>query len=1266
MSEYQRRIMGLSVSKIDKLYDAEIEYIQTTGAGQCIDLDISPNVLTDAVEMYFQQDVNVTQGRFFSSNEGGGSIEIYINGSKNFAVGLYSGTSWTWQQAYAVNAGTVKRKWKVDYLNKVVTVDDVNVYTITKTLTNRSTTNVRLFANSNSSWSPSTTNSLKAKIFHVKYWRDGELIRDMIPVRVGQVGYMYDKINNVLYGNDGLGEFGLGRDVYHDIRDYTRPDYVMSERSLLDTRFVGNGNTRVVLDEWHRLVPYNGDYYSILGARTGNKKTDFTFMQVNYAAATNYMLPADTYNTSQVYPGRTDLNLSRIIVDKNKGNTSIQSVYNTYINYSTTRTTASFSTKYPIYLGYFNENRTNYNTTTVGFAGSIYNFKVYDNDVQIREYIPAIHPDGTTGFFDYINETFHESNNTRAFRPGYNHESTNGNKFIFYNTGIDSSLNYVCNDSDLLSSLFPIKTRRIKIKKDPNYTTTVIEYGCRSIIKKGGQTIISSDSTGDTIEVSPDCNHIALLIEGAPFNYDPDVDVIDVGLPNYLCFTALENGTFTLTIGSTITVAQLQYIEYSIDNGQTWIKTDNKASTTITIKTPTITTGNKVLWRGIGQRTANNISNTTTQVSKFSSTGRFDVSGNIMSLFYGEDFYKRDETPTSDTPTFRALFYQAINLVHAHELCLPIFYLRNYSYESMFSGCTSLISTPKLHSVKLGIYCYQNMFRYCASLTQLPYLPAKYLAQHCYDQMFRNCTSIITIGNIMPSIANLVSTYAFSYMFADCTSLQDASGITINLLNQGYTCNGMFYGCTSLTIPPTITATSVTTNACQYMFANCTSLVTAPAISATSLGTYCYQHMYENCTSLENAPALPATALQNYCYCRMFNGCTSLVVSPELPSTSIPTYAYEMMFGNCSSLTTIPELKWFSVESYGCSGMFANCTQLTTTPELSALILGTYAYNAMFRNTGIIKAPVLSCSILPEGCYQHMFSGCKNLNFIQATAVDIDATNSLNGWTGNYIDSNYDDTQSGVSSTGIFIQRAGVTWPTGVSGIPTGWTAIYLNPEDGKYYTDSACTTEWNNSPTLPYTSKIEYLQNNGNKARIVTGLSNANMTKFEIGFYYENRINYAKFVSNYQSNNYNAILLDCSSVDDTIRVQFDTKHSGGVLSFTAEKQKKHILSIEKAVEVTLNGETTEITNTTNGTANGNLVMLFATNRTDTGVYASQRRIYYFKAWHNGTLVRNLVPVRIGETDGAMYDLASGTILENYAIPPATTPEPFTLGPDIT
>ena len=51
-------------------------------------------------------------------------------------------------------------------------------------------------------------------IYGFKLWGSDELLMDMIPVRVGTTGYMYDKVSGELFGNAaGSGSFTLGDDV---------------------------------------------------------------------------------------------------------------------------------------------------------------------------------------------------------------------------------------------------------------------------------------------------------------------------------------------------------------------------------------------------------------------------------------------------------------------------------------------------------------------------------------------------------------------------------------------------------------------------------------------------------------------------------------------------------------------------------------------------------------------------------------------------------------------------------------------------------------------------------------------------------------------------------------------------------------------------------------------------------------------------------------------------------------------------------------------
>ena len=58
-----------------------------------------------------------------------------------------------------------------------------------------------------------TDSNPKSAISYCKMWdREDNLMADFIPVRVGDVGYMFDRISGQLFGNAGTGAFVIGPD----------------------------------------------------------------------------------------------------------------------------------------------------------------------------------------------------------------------------------------------------------------------------------------------------------------------------------------------------------------------------------------------------------------------------------------------------------------------------------------------------------------------------------------------------------------------------------------------------------------------------------------------------------------------------------------------------------------------------------------------------------------------------------------------------------------------------------------------------------------------------------------------------------------------------------------------------------------------------------------------------------------------------------------------------------------------------------------------
>ena len=177
---------------------------------------------------------------------------------------------------------------------------------------------------------------------------------------------------------------------------------------------------------------------------------------------------------------------------------------------------------------------------------------------------------------------------------------------------------------------------------------------------------------------------------------------------------------------------------------------------------------------------------------------------------------------------------------------------------------------------------------------------------------------------------------------------------------------------------------------------------------------YAFYCLFRYCTSLTKAPVLPATTLDYYCYSGMFWGCTSLTKAPVLPATTLARHCYGDMFWDCASLTEAPELPATTLVEGCYADMFRGCTSLTKTPELLATTLTLHCYNAMFYD-------------------------CSSLNEVRCQMPSSYSSSDISSFAGSWLHN--------VSSTGTFYTNADANWPSGASGIPTGWRRLNIDEE---------------------------------------------------------------------------------------------------------------------------------------------------------------------------------------------------------------------------
>ena len=184
-----------------------------------------------------------------------------------------------------------------------------------------------------------------------------------------------------------------------------------------------------------------------------------------------------------------------------------------------------------------------------------------------------------------------------------------------------------------------------------------------------------------------------------------------------------------------------------------------------------------------------------------------DASELILPNVVGSDCYNRMFyccsllTKTPELPAmelapycYREMFDDCRSLIKTPEL--PATTLAYGCYFGMFKGCTNLIKAPSvLPATTLAKGCCNKMFQYCTSLTTAPELPATTLTSNCYKNMFSGCSNLVKAPSILP--ATILASGCYSNMFSDCSSLTKAPELPATTLVE-YCYSGMFAGCSKL------------------------------------------------------------------------------------------------------------------------------------------------------------------------------------------------------------------------------------------------------------------------------------------------------------------------------------------------------------------------------------------------------------------------------------------------------------------------------------
>lgn len=240
---------------------------------------------------------------------------------------------------------------------------------------------------------------------------------------------------------------------------------------------------------------------------------------------------------------------------------------------------------------------------------------------------------------------------------------------------------------------------------------------------------------------------------------------------DYLTIESLSSNNEIYWKASGIAV-QLEDIYASIDGGQTWSAYQSTTSGSGTYIT-TLSAGEKIMFKvnetnhtvytygaGISASTSN----------RFKTTGRVNISGNIMSLLYdnfiGKTTFKENTSynpPRTYTNQFNWMFTEC-KVISAKNLILPATTLTDYCYRDLFNNCEYLVEAPALPATTLAEGCYYRLFNDCTNLTTAPVLPATILTTKCYYEMFGRNTTSTTDRTAL----NTVCCYAQDISATDC------------------------------------------------------------------------------------------------------------------------------------------------------------------------------------------------------------------------------------------------------------------------------------------------------------------------------------------------------------------------------------------------------------------------------------------------------------------------------------------------------------------
>ena len=232
-------------------YDAEIEYLEFTGS-QYINTGILPTTTT------------VVKTRFMNLVATGDLIlgTKANNDQRDWRLFNYGNSIYFDAISSRMNGNHI-------YCNRVYELELGNYYV--KDLFSNTTLLSRNEYTSDCDYPILLSQNSKNRFYYVQIYQGNVLVMDLIPVRVGQVGYMYDRVSDELFGNVGTGSINLGQDMSNIA--LTELEYVeFSTGQYIDTYLYPTTTTTVQSKFYNLATSFRN---SVVGTVAGDDSNDW-------------------------------------------------------------------------------------------------------------------------------------------------------------------------------------------------------------------------------------------------------------------------------------------------------------------------------------------------------------------------------------------------------------------------------------------------------------------------------------------------------------------------------------------------------------------------------------------------------------------------------------------------------------------------------------------------------------------------------------------------------------------------------------------------------------------------------------------------------------------------------------------------------------------------------------------------------------------------------------------------------------------------------